>query len=78
MKNISVVVTPNNSITVVADSGRFGKQAIMYEDTSFMRCFDYIRKMTGKNHFRIKQYSCSDLFTDTEGRTMGKFMWVES
>lgn len=77
MKNVSIVVTSNNTITVVADTKRYGKQAIMYEDHKFMRCFDYIRRATGKNHFQIKHYSCSEPFTDTDGRTMSRFMWIE-
>lgn len=76
MKNVSVVVTNNNTIVVVADTKRYGKQAILYEDHKFMRCFDYIRRASGQNHFQIKSYSTSEQFTDTDGRTMARFMWI--
>ena len=76
MENISIVVTDNNTITVRADSKRYGKNAVMYEDHKFMRCFDYIRRATGKNHFQIKHWSCVEPFTDTDGRTMARYMWI--
>lgn len=77
MENIRIAVTSNNTIIVKADSERFGKDAIMYEDTKFMRCFDYIRRATGKNHFQIKHFAGVEPFTDTDGRTMGRSMWIE-
>lgn len=77
MDNIRLVVKDDHSILVKADSRRFGKDAIMYEDISFMNCFDYIRRATGKNHFQIKHYSVVEPFTDSTGRTMAKFMWIE-
>ena len=77
MENIRIVVTDNNTITVRADSTRFGKDAVMYEDRSFMNCFNYIRKATGKNHFQIKHLAFVEAFTDAEGRTMGSRMWIE-
>lgn len=77
MENIRVAVTSNNTIIVKADSKRFGKDAIMYEDHTFMNCFDYIRKATGKDHFQIKHLAFVKPFTDTDGRTMGRSMWIE-
>lgn len=77
MKNIHIAVTDNNTILVKADTERFGKNAIMFEGRTFMECFDYIRRETGKNHFQIKHLSIVEPFTDTDGRTMAKNMWIE-
>lgn len=77
MENIRIAVTSNKTIIVKADSERFGKDAIMFESTKFMECFDYIRRATGKDHFQIKHLATVRPFTDTDGRTMGESMWVE-
>lgn len=81
MKNIQIVVTDNNTIVVIADTKRFGKAAILYEDHTFMGCCDYIRRTTGNNHFKLKAYSFTGelgmkTFTDTEGLTMPYIMDV--
>lgn len=76
MENFRIETTNNNTILVKADSKRFGKDAILYEDRVFMRCFDYIRRITRENHFQIKGLTCEKLFTDTEGRTMPSHMWI--
>ena len=76
MKDIQIVVTDNRTIVVVATSARFGKNAIMYEGHTFMQCCDYIRRATKKNHFQLKAWSCTNTFTDTEGRTMPLIMDV--
>ena len=79
MENIRVRVTDNDSIVVVADTERFGRDAIMYEERKFMRCFDYIRRVTGKNHFKISGMpDLVGVFTDTDGRTMPREMWLHS
>ena len=70
MKNFQIVVTDNRTIVVLADSQRFGKNAIMYEGHTFMRACNYIRRVTGKNHFQMKASPVMKTFTDTEGRTM--------
>ena len=62
---------------VRADTKRFGKDAILYEDRTFMRCFDYIRRASGKNHFQVQHLALAEPFTDTDGRTMAKSMWIE-
>lgn len=76
MKNIRIVVTDDNSIIVKADSDRYGKDAIMYQDINFMNCFDYVRRATGHNHFQIQHYSVTDLYTDCTGKTMARYMWI--
>lgn len=76
MKNFQIVVTDNRTIVVTADSTRYGKNAIMYEGHTFMSCCDYICRITRKNNFRLKSYSCMKTFTDTEGRTMPWVMEV--
>lgn len=76
MKNIQIVVTDNRTIVVIADSKRYGNHAIMYEGHTFMSCCDYVRRMTGNNHFRLKGLSSMKTFTDTEGRTMPWMMDV--
>ena len=77
MENIRIVVTDNNTITVRADTKRFGKDAIMYEDHKFMNCFDYIRRATKQDHFKVKHLAFVEPFTDTDGLTMGRSMWIE-
>jgi hypothetical protein len=76
MENFQIVVTDNRTIVVLADSKRYGKNAIVYEGHTFMQCCDYIRRVTRKNHFKMKAYSCTRTFTDTEGRTMPWIMDV--
>lgn len=76
MKNFQIVVTDNRTIVVLADSARYGKNAIMYEGHTFVSCCDYIRRVTRKNHFQLKSYDCIKTFTDTEGRTMPWMMNV--
>ena len=76
MKNFRLIAS-NGSIVVKADSKRYGKDAIVYQDISFMRCFDYIRRVTGENHFKIRHFSFVEPYTDFEGRTMGNMMWIE-
>ena len=75
MKNFRLIAG-DGSIVVKTDSERYGKDAIVYQDITFMRCFDYIRRVTGKNHFQIKHWSFAKPYTDFEGRTMGDFMWI--
>ena len=77
MKNFRVAVTDNNTIVVRADSTRYGRDAIVYEGHTFLQCFDYIRRTSGKSHFQIKHLSTVAPFTDAEGRTMGRSMWIE-
>lgn len=77
MKNVRIVVTENNTIVVKADTKRYGRDAIMFEERTFMRCCDYIRRVTRSDHFRLKGHSCAKPFTDAEGRTMPWIMSVE-
>ena len=53
MKHIRIVVTDSNTIVVKADTKRFGRDAIMYEGSTFMQCCDYIRRATGQEHFTL-------------------------
>lgn len=76
MKNFQIVVTDNRTIVVLADSKRFGENAIMFEGKTFMECCDYIRRVTGNNHFKLTSYSRMKTFTDAEGRTMPWMMNV--
>lgn len=69
MENIRIVVK-DSSIVVIADTKRFGKDAIMFEGHSFMECCDYIRRRTNNNHFKLKALTCFRSFTDSEGLTM--------
>ena len=75
MKNFRLIAS-DGSIVVKADSDRYGKDAVVYQDTTFMRCFDYIRRVTGQNHFQIKHWSVVEPYTDFDGRTMGSYMWI--
>lgn len=77
MKNIRIVVLDDRSIAVKADTDRFGKDAILYQDTTFMRCCDYIRRATQSNHFQLQSLACIPMFTDAEGRTMPTILNVE-
>lgn len=77
MKNIRIVVTDNNTIVVKADTKRFGTDAIMYEGSTFMQCCDYIRRVTGRNDFRLESYPMVEAFTDPDGWTMPWLMSVE-
>ena len=58
LKNIVIQAVDNggtsSSIVVRADSDRFGKNAIMYQDISFRLCCEYIARVTGKNNFKLK------------------------
>ena len=77
MENIRVRVTDNDTIVVIADTKRFGEDAILFEERTFMRCFDYIRRATGKNHFKISGIPYhSGFFKDTEGRMMARELWI--
>ena len=76
MKNFHITAR-DRSIIVRADSDRYGKNAIVYQDISFMNCFNYIQRVTGKKHFQIKFLSASAPYTDVDGRTMGSHMWIE-
>ena len=54
MKNIVIQALDTGSIVVRADSDRYGKNAIMYQDITFMACCKYISRVTGKTDFRLK------------------------
>lgn len=78
MENIRIRVTENNTIVVVADTKRFGKDAIMYECRSFMHCCEYIRCATRKDHFSLSGMPMVGFFTDVDGKTMPREMWVHN
>lgn len=77
MKNIEIVVTDNKTIVVFADTKRFGKHQIMFEGYTFLQCCDYIRKVTGKNDFRLNSWPFCKTYTDTEGTTLPIIMNVK-
>lgn len=77
MKNIRIVVTDNHTIVVKADTRRFGRDAIMYEGSTFMQCCDYIRRKTGREHFTLRSYPMVELYTDPDGRVLPWIMDVE-
>ena len=58
LRNIVIQAVDNGgtsySIVVRADSDRFGKNAIMYQDITFMACCKYIARATGRNDFKLK------------------------
>lgn len=77
LENIKIEVTDNNTIVVIADTIRYGKNAIMYEDNKFVRCCDYIRQVTGNNHFKLDGMpSIHGIFTDTDGKTLPRKLFV--
>lgn len=77
MKNIRIEATKNKTIIVRADSDRFGKDAILYEDNKFIQCCDYIRRATGNNHFKLDGVpEIHGVFTDAEGKTLPKKLFV--
>lgn len=77
MQNVVVEVLDNNTIVVKADTERFGKNAIMFQGWTFMMCFDYIRRATRKNHFKIDGMPfVHGVYTDSEGRTMCRKLFI--
>ena len=54
MKNIVIKALDTGSIVVLADTDRYGKNAIMYQDITFMACCKYIARATGKTDFKLK------------------------
>lgn len=71
MKNVTVNVTDTGTIVVRADTERFGKNEILFEGSTFMQAFDYIRQKSGNNHFKLQGMPVLyGWFTDKEGRTM--------
>ena len=77
MKHIRIVVTDSNTIVVKADTKRFGRDAIMYEGSTFMQCCDYIRRTTGREHFTLSSSPLAELYTDPDGRVLPWLMDVE-
>ena len=76
MKNIRIVVLDDRTIVVKADTERFGKDAIMYQDTTFLRCCDYIRRITQTDHFCLQSLACIPSHTDPDGQTMPRILSV--
>lgn len=76
MKNIRIVATDNNTLTVKADTKRYGNDAIMFEGRTFMECCDYIRRATGQNHFKLETFFCVPNFTDANGQTLPRILNV--
>ena len=54
MKNVTVNATETGTIVVRADTERFGKNEILFEGSTFMQAFDYIRQKSGNNHFKLQ------------------------
>ena len=58
-KNIVIKVVENNagaghSIIVRADSERYCKNAILYQNITFRSCCEYIARITRQNNFKLK------------------------
>lgn len=53
MKNIRIIAHDSMHIEVLADTKRFGEDAIMFQSGSFRECFDYIKRETGKDKLRL-------------------------
>ena len=54
LKNIMIEAVGNCNLIVRADSERFGKNTIMYQDTSLRACCDYIARKTGCHKFKVQ------------------------
>lgn len=54
LKNIMIEALDNCNLVVRADTERFGKNAIMYQDISLRLCCEYIARATGKTDFKLK------------------------
>ena len=54
LTNISIHAVDNCSFVVRADTIRFGKNAIMYQDISLRLCCEYIARATGRTDFKLK------------------------
>ena len=76
MTNVQIVVTDNQTIVVIADTKRFGKHQIMFEGRTFMEACDYIRRATGKKHFKVQGLDCIRKYQDPDGRLMPWIMDV--
>lgn len=54
LKNVVIEAVDNCNLVVRADSERFGKNAIMYQDISLRLCCEYIARVTGRKDFKVK------------------------
>ena len=54
MENIVIEVVDNCNLIVRANTERYGKNAIMYQDTSLRSCCDYIAQKTGCHKFKVQ------------------------
>lgn len=54
MENITIEVVDNCNLIVRADTKRYGKNAIMFQDTSLRSCCDYIARNTGCHKFKVQ------------------------
>ena len=73
MDNIRIRAVRKDYIIVKADTGRFGRNEVMFEGNTFSQCFDYIKRETGKKQLRLRSYMMDYVVTDREGRT---FPWL--
>ena len=71
--NFRIEALRDNYMIVKADSERFGKQEVMFEGNTFTQCFDYIKKITGKDKLQLRSYFIYAPVKDREGRC---FPWL--
>lgn len=75
MKNIRIIAHDSMHIEVLADTRRFGEDAIMFQSGSFRECFDYIKRETGKENLQLR--GClSSLLQDWTGKAYPSYMEV--
>ena len=54
LKNIVIEAVDNCNLIVRADSDRYGKNAIIYQNISLKLCCEYIARITGHHDFKVK------------------------
>ena len=76
MKNIRIEWKRENYIVVKADTIRFGKNEVMFEGNTFEQCFDYVKKITGKEHLHLTSGFLYEVVKDRTGRSFPWYMEV--
>ena len=92
LENIMIQAIDNCNLIVKADTIRFGKNAIVYQNISLKQCCEYIAKATGKHSFKLRDRAitvspslltpdlpamyCGKLFKDFDGVTVPEFLDV--
>ena len=76
MKNIRIIAHDYMHIEVIADTKRFGEDAIMFQSGSFRDCFDYIKRETGKDKLHFRGSCLASLLRDWTGAEYPAYMEV--